>query len=116
MCNLLMCCLGNKIKYLQSVSLLSLLYICQRQAQKLSGMKPKAYISTCQTVERLLNVTSQVSLRDLAVKFDCLEAEDLAQEVEGRWVLCEVGSWRIDGYLTQTIHPLLSINQLQGAC
>ena len=52
-------------------------------------MKPKVYISTCQTVERLLNVTSQVSLRDLAVKFDCLEAEDLAREVEGRWVLCE---------------------------
>ena len=94
-----MCCLGNKIKYLQS----SLSSYCQRQAQKLSGMKPKAYISTCQTVERLLNVTSQVSLRDLAVKFDCLEAEDLAREVEGRWVLCEglegwrVGGWTIDG-------------------
>ena len=29
-------------------------------------------------------MTSQVNLRDLAVKFDCLEAEELAQDVEER--------------------------------
>lgn len=52
-------------------------------------MKPKPYVSVCQTVERLLNVTSQVNLRDLAVKFDCLEAEELAQEVEERWGRCK---------------------------
>ena len=64
-------------------------------------MKPKAYISACQTVERLLNVTSQVSLRDLAIKFDCLEVEDLAREVERRWVLCE----RVEaGQLLATSH------------
>ena len=46
-------------------------------------------------------MTSQVSLRDLAIKFDCLEVEDLAREVERRWVLCE----RVEaGQLLATSH------------
>lgn len=63
--------------------------VSQKQAQKLSGLQHKTYVSAYQTVEKLLNLSSQVGLRELAVKFGCLEAEKLAEEILKRFAKSE---------------------------
>lgn len=50
----------------------------KKQAQKLSGAQLKAYTNACRTVEEMLNIQSNQSLKDFAVKFGCMEAEELA--------------------------------------
>lgn len=42
-------------------------------------MSSKVYLTSYQTVEKLLNVSSQLGLKDLAVRFGCLEAQPLAE-------------------------------------
>ena len=49
-------------------------------------MQPKAYLSSYQMVEKLLNVSAQVGVKDLAVRFGCFEAESLAEELMRRYV------------------------------
>ncbi len=58
----------------------------QREAQKLSGLRPKAYMNTYQTVEKLLALTSHLSPRELAVRLDCLVAVPLAERILSRYV------------------------------
>ena len=36
------------------------------------------YLTSYQTVETMLNIPSQISIKDLAVRFGCLEAKILA--------------------------------------
>jgi origin recognition complex subunit 6 len=48
------------------------------QAQKMSGLPQRAYASVVQSVGKILNLTTSVSLRELAVRFGALEAEQLA--------------------------------------
>lgn len=49
--------------------------------QKLSGLQPKAYTSSYQTVMKLLNLTPRLKVKELAVRFGCLEAVTLAEEI-----------------------------------
>lgn len=52
----------------------------KKQAQKLSGLQPRAYTSTIHSVSKVLNLSTTVSLQELAIRFGCLEAEQLATE------------------------------------
>jgi origin recognition complex subunit 6 len=53
----------------------------KKQAQKLSGLQPRAYTNTVNTASKMLNISSTVSLQELAVRFGCLDAEQLASEI-----------------------------------
>ena len=48
------------------------------QAQKMSGLPQRAYASVVRSVGKILNLTTSVSLREMAVRFGALEAEQLA--------------------------------------
>ena len=50
----------------------------QSQAQKMSGLTQRAYTSVIQRVGKILNLSTALSLREMAVKFGALEAEQLA--------------------------------------
>ena len=58
----------------------------QKQVQKLSGLQPKPYSSALHSVEKMLDLSTHVSLRELAVRFGCLEAEHLANEILQKYV------------------------------
>lgn len=53
----------------------------KKQAQKLSGVQAKAYTNSCRTVEEILNIQSDLSLKDFAVKFGCMEVKELAETI-----------------------------------
>ena len=60
----------------------------QKQAQKLSGLQPRAYTNTVNTASKMLNISSTVSLQELAVGFGCLDAKQLASEILKRYIQC----------------------------
>ena len=53
----------------------------QKQIQRLSGVQSRGYLSSYQLVEKLLNVTGQVGVKELAVRFGSFQAEGLAEEL-----------------------------------
>lgn len=52
----------------------------------MSGLQPRAYASALHSISKILNLTTAVSLRDLAIRFGCLEAEQLATETLHKYV------------------------------
>lgn len=60
--------------------------VTQKQVQKLSGLQPRPYHSALHSVEKMLDLSTHVSLRELAVRFGCLEAEQLASEILQKYV------------------------------
>ncbi|KAJ8041324.1 Origin recognition complex subunit 6 [Holothuria leucospilota] len=59
--------------------------IDRKFAVKLSGLTAVNYTSSLKTLQRLLQLDSTYSLRDLAVKFGCTEAVSKAQELLARY-------------------------------
>ena len=57
----------------------------QRESQKLSGLRPKQYLSSYETVKKQLGISSHVGARELGVKLGCLAAVELAEEVLRRY-------------------------------
>lgn len=51
----------------------------------MAGVKPKAYVQAYQTVEKLLKLSSNVSVQEIAIQFGCLEAAGVAKEVLDRY-------------------------------
>lgn len=52
----------------------------------MSGLQPRAYASALHSISKILNLSTAVSLRDLAIRFGCLEAEQLATETLHKYV------------------------------
>lgn len=50
-------------------------------AIRLAGVRKKVYLSALQTYEKLLELQTDVTVKDIAVKFGCMQAVDLAQQV-----------------------------------
>jgi len=48
-------------------------------------VKPKTYTQAFQTIEKLLNITSTISLQEIAVQFDCLQAVGMARQLLERY-------------------------------
>ena len=55
--------------------------VFQKQAQKMSGLRPAAYLNSYQTLEKLLDLTSHLGPRQLAVRLGCLGAVARAEEI-----------------------------------
>ena len=62
------------------------LFLMQKQIQRLSGVQSRGYLSSYQLVEKLLNVTGQVGVKELAVRFGSFQAEGLAEELLTRYI------------------------------
>ena len=58
-----------------------LIFLLQKEFQRFSGLQMKYYLSSYQVVEKLLDIKSQSSLRDLAIRFGYPEIESPAKEV-----------------------------------
>ena len=65
-----------------------LLAILQKQAHKMAGVKPKAYVQAYQTMEKLLKLSSGLGVQEMAIQFGCLEAVSVAKEVLSRHRQC----------------------------
>ena len=66
----------------------TLFFCLQNVAIRLSGMTKKAYIHAFKTIECVLGKQKELTIKDLAVQFGCMEASNLAHQIYQRQKSC----------------------------
>lgn len=59
-------------------------FVLQAEATKLSGLKKSAYQVALKTLESVLELNTKTNMRDLAIRFGCLQVLDAAARLLSR--------------------------------